>query len=97
VVFVVGCEQGILPLAFGRDEAVDAEEERRLLYVGMTRARERLILSWARRRLWRGKIREQTISPLLRAVSAELCELRSTEPATRPIAAPSRQLELFGS
>ncbi|MBI4882268.1 MAG: UvrD-helicase domain-containing protein, partial [Planctomycetes bacterium] len=58
VVFLVGCEDGILPLRFGAEEDRDLAEERRLFFVGMTRARERLILSHARRRAWRGARRE---------------------------------------
>jgi DNA helicase-2/ATP-dependent DNA helicase PcrA len=44
VVFLPGCVEGTLPLAGERDEAVDVEEERRLFYVALTRARERLYL-----------------------------------------------------
>ncbi|WP_330337917.1 ATP-dependent DNA helicase UvrD2 [Streptomyces sp. NBC_00557] len=46
VVFLVGIAEGMLPISYARtDEQI--EEERRLLYVGVTRARERLHLSWA--------------------------------------------------
>ncbi|MET7428951.1 ATP-dependent DNA helicase UvrD2 [Streptomyces flaveolus] len=46
VVFLVGIAEGMLPITYARtDEQI--EEERRLLYVGVTRARERLHLSWA--------------------------------------------------
>jgi superfamily I DNA/RNA helicase len=45
VVFLAGCEAGLLPLRFGA--ATDTDEERRLLFVGMTRARDRLLLSYA--------------------------------------------------
>lgn len=48
-VFIVGCSEGLLPLQ--RGEGIDAvDEERRLLYVGITRARTGLYLSWARAR-----------------------------------------------
>lgn len=47
VVFLVGCEQGLLPLAWASSEA-DLAEERRLFFVGITRARSRLFLSSAR-------------------------------------------------
>ena len=46
-VFVVGCEDGLLPHANSRDDAEGLEEERRLIYVGMTRARHRLALTAA--------------------------------------------------
>ena len=53
VVFLAGCERGLLPLRLpgaGPLTPEDAAEERRLLFVGMTRARERLLLSYAARR-----------------------------------------------
>jgi ATP-dependent DNA helicase UvrD/PcrA len=53
VVFLAGCERGLLPLRLpgsGPLTQQDAAEERRLLFVGMTRARERLLLSYAARR-----------------------------------------------
>ncbi|WP_342777600.1 UvrD-helicase domain-containing protein [Haloactinospora alba] len=52
VVFIVGCEDGVLPLWWPGSEVDPAElaEERRLFFVGMTRAQERLYLTWARRR-----------------------------------------------
>jgi DNA helicase-2/ATP-dependent DNA helicase PcrA len=50
VVFLIGLEEGIFPHSRARDRKEDVEEERRLCYVGMTRARERLYLTWARER-----------------------------------------------
>ena len=73
VVFVVGCEDGLLPMRFG-DEPVDAAEERRLLFVGMTRARTHLALSAARRRTVRGRITEPAPSPFLADLPAGLVE-----------------------
>jgi DNA helicase-2/ATP-dependent DNA helicase PcrA len=53
-VFIVGLNEGMLPIAYAKGfEAID--EERRLLYVGITRARRRLELSWARRGGHRGE------------------------------------------
>ncbi|MEN8162643.1 MAG: UvrD-helicase domain-containing protein, partial [Acidobacteriota bacterium] len=54
-VFVVGCEDGLLPHANSRDDAEGLEEERRLAYVGMTRARHRLALTAARERFLFGQ------------------------------------------
>ncbi len=50
VVFLVGMEEGLFPHKLSLDDDAGIEEERRLCYVGMTRARDRLTLSWARQR-----------------------------------------------
>jgi DNA helicase-2/ATP-dependent DNA helicase PcrA len=50
VVFLAGLEEGLFPLSRSMDSVEDIEEERRLFYVGITRARERLFLTWAHRR-----------------------------------------------
>jgi DNA helicase-2/ATP-dependent DNA helicase PcrA len=52
-VFLVACEEGLLPISHARGEE-EIEEERRLLYVGVTRARQFLTLSWTRSRPGRG-------------------------------------------
>jgi DNA helicase-2/ATP-dependent DNA helicase PcrA len=48
--FVVGLEEGLFPHIRSLDKAEDVEEERRLFYVAMTRAKQKLTLSWAQRR-----------------------------------------------
>src|SRR5262249_14849288 len=83
VVVIVGLEDGILPLTWrARDEAAMAEE-RRLFYVGMTRAKDRLILSRAQQRLWRGKLRTLAPSPFLGDIEAELLRHQQAEPMRR--------------
>lgn len=75
VVFLTGMEEGLLP--HGRDREVAAaslEEERRLCYVGMTRARERLVLSRARHRSRRGAAAATVPSRFLAEIPAELTE-----------------------
>ncbi|KAB0671616.1 AAA family ATPase [Oryzomonas sagensis] len=52
VVFLTGAEEGLLPCTLWRD--VDTEEERRLFYVGLTRAKERLLLTASATRPWVG-------------------------------------------
>ncbi len=49
-VFLVGLTEGLMPISFSADDPDAVEEERRLLYVGVTRAREHLALSWAKAR-----------------------------------------------
>lgn len=54
-VFIVACEQGLLPHERSRHDEEKMEEERRLLFVGITRAREELQLSYAQYRSFRGQ------------------------------------------
>ena len=61
VVFLVGLEQGLFPSYRSLDDPASLEEERRLCYVGITRAKERLFISHAsERRLW-GGMREAAV------------------------------------
>ncbi len=50
VVFISGLEEGLFPLARSKEDPQDFEEERRLFYVGLTRAKEQVYLSWAQNR-----------------------------------------------
>jgi DNA helicase II / ATP-dependent DNA helicase PcrA len=74
LVCVAGLEDGLIPHfnAAGDD---DVEEERRLLYVGMTRARERLLLTACQRRRVAGRYQDQRPSPFLAELPAELLEI----------------------
>ena len=70
VVLVAGAEPGLLPLTLA-DLASDEAEERRLLYVGMTRARRLLVLLYARRRALFGRTLAGGLSPLLARIPRE--------------------------
>ncbi len=74
LVFIAGCEDGLIPLRAKRARSVNTEEERRLLYVGMTRAQRQLILTAATKRSRHGQIYENGFCPFLSTVSAELFE-----------------------
>jgi len=54
-VFVVGLEDGLLPHSRSVESLEQLEEERRLLYVAITRAKDQLFLSWAKRRMVYGR------------------------------------------
>lgn len=77
-VFITGLEDGILPLYRAKEED-EIEEERRLLYVGMTRAEERLFLTRAQKRKWQGMMRELPISPFLEKIENDLLNLTKFE------------------
>ncbi len=76
-VFVIGCEDGLFPHSRSIDEGT-LEEERRLCYVGMTRARERLTLTHARRRTIFGIAGNGIPSRFLGEVPERLVERHST-------------------
>ena len=72
VVFICGVEAGLLPLG---GQGVDIEEERRLFYVGITRAEEELVLLRARRRLVYGRRVEAALSPFVGEIPPPLLVL----------------------
>jgi len=79
VVFLVGMEEELFPHANSRDSDVALEEERRLCYVGMTRAKDYLYLCDVRQRFLWGTTRSQRPSRFLREVPGQYIEkLRSS-------------------
>ena len=95
VVFLAGCERGLLPLwlpgappGTGPDQA----EERRLLFVGLTRARRHLLLSCAAERSRPGRAGPAGPSPFLAAIDPALLDRSAPPRARRPA---SRQLRLL--
>src|SRR5262249_57389320 len=94
-VFLVGLEEGLLPHVRSLTTSEGLEEERRLCYVGMTRAMQRLYLSWAQSRQVFGQRRLTERSRFLDEVDTERLEGsgpraagRSTEPPRRSAAGP---------
>lgn len=81
-VFVVGLEEGLLPHGQSGEEPEELEEERRLLYVGMTRAKDELTLTHADRRLVYGKVQLRSPSRFLDEIPVKALEQRA---APRPI------------
>ncbi|MFP3938454.1 MAG: ATP-dependent helicase, partial [Phycisphaerae bacterium] len=92
-VFIIGCEDGLLP--FKREHAPgedsDLEEERRLLFVGMTRAMDELTLTQVQRRVRRGRGQSQSTSPFLAELDGEDVETEDhTSPAPSGVGAARR-------
>jgi DNA helicase-2/ATP-dependent DNA helicase PcrA len=83
VVFLVGMEEGIFPHHSSREEPEQLEEERRLAYVGMTRAREHLYMSAASRRMMFGNWGSNPVSRFVTEVPTHLFAGRAGSAATR--------------
>ncbi|HEY1333456.1 MAG TPA: 3'-5' exonuclease [Myxococcaceae bacterium] len=89
-VFLVGMEEGFLPHGGMQGEPPDLEEERRLCYVGITRARDELILTRAAARLRRGRDVPRTPSRFLADIPAGVLEVSDT---TLPPPGPPTEAE----
>lgn len=76
MVAMVGMEEGLLPHSRSLEDGEALEEERRLCYVGMTRARQLLVMSFARRRRLVGGYRPQTPSRFLSEIPARAVNLQ---------------------
>ncbi|HTY06626.1 MAG TPA: UvrD-helicase domain-containing protein [Gemmatimonadales bacterium] len=80
VVALAGLEDGLFPLARSAAQPGGVEEERRLCYVGLTRARERLYLSWARTRFRSGRMEMSEPSRFLETIPPGVIQERATTP-----------------
>ncbi|MFZ5493439.1 MAG: DNA helicase II [Pseudomonadota bacterium] len=87
-VFLVGVEEGLFPSQRSIDDPARLEEERRLAYVGITRARERLFVSYAESRRIHGETRPAMASRFIEEIPAEhLTEVRLRGTVERPTSA----------
>lgn len=73
-VFLVGLEEGLFPHSRSLQDREQMEEERRLCYVGITRAKQRLVLTYARRRLLYGSYSQQVPARFLREIPIDVFE-----------------------
>ena len=78
VVFISGLEDGLFPLSRAYDEPAELEEERRLFYVGITRAEDKLFLTHARQRRRAGDIMYGRLSPFVDAIPEHFVEETET-------------------
>ncbi|MCK4389717.1 MAG: UvrD-helicase domain-containing protein [Desulfobacterales bacterium] len=95
VVFIAGCEDGLIPYRRKRGEQGDLLEERRLFYVALTRAQEKIYLTHAKRRLLFGQRTLQHPSPFLEAVEENLKEHRKPFLPRQAVKKNDPQLSLF--
>ena len=92
VVFICGCENGYIPLQRSGKSQTDIEEERRLFYVAITRAKEKLFFTHARKRRRYGKKEIRKVSPFIEHIDAALKEAQVSFDQKKKT---HRQLELF--
>ncbi|OPZ15199.1 MAG: ATP-dependent DNA helicase PcrA [candidate division BRC1 bacterium ADurb.BinA364] len=97
-VFLIALEDGIFPSPRAIEEGL-GEEERRLLYVGVTRAKERLYLSHAKQRMHHGRTDWTTPSVFIGELPREYCKARGrrlAEPQKKSAVAPKSRLSGLG-
>ena len=78
LVFITGLEDGLFPLAKAYDDPPLLEEERRLFYVGITRAEQKLVLTYAEERRRNGELMPSRASSFLDSIPDHMIEKRST-------------------
>lgn len=85
-VYLAGMEDGMFPgsMSIFSDDPTDMEEERRLCYVGITRAMKELTLTAARQRMIRGEVQYNRTSRFIREIPRELVELGTTIRENKP-------------
>lgn len=95
-VFIVGLEEGLFPHQMSQEEGGPLEEERRLAYVGITRAMQQLTLSYAETRRLYGNETRNKISRFIREIPSDLIKEVRLSQARRP-ASPDRNPAFGGT
>jgi superfamily I DNA/RNA helicase len=95
VVFIAGCEDGIIPYRTKRPGGSDVEEERRLFYVALTRAKEEVQITHVKKRVRFGKQTAQRSSPFLETIEEDLKEYGKPFSGRKTLMRKSAQLSLF--
>ena len=93
-VYLAGMEDGLFPgmMAVSSDDPTDMEEERRLCYVGITRAKKELVITAARKRMTHGETRYCKLSRFVEEIPAELFK----EERLEPVLGSARGADSFG-
>jgi DNA helicase-2/ATP-dependent DNA helicase PcrA len=93
-VFITGLEEGLFPHDNSAHDANAVEEERRLMYVAITRARERLTLSWSQTRMLHGQTRYHIASRFLQDIPSDLLHYVNQRPVKMPTMVDNTQSAL---
>ena len=96
-VFISGLEEGLFPHENARRKRDGLEEERRLMYVAITRARRRLYLSFAHSRMLHGQLRYGMASRFLEELPAQLLKRINRSAAVHPMAQPAASAASAGA
>ena len=94
VVFICGCEDGLIPYSNNRHTPTDDSEERRLFYVAMTRAKDDLYFSWAKKRNIYGKTDNRKLSHFVTEIEQRLIRNEASSAAKKKSSGQA-QLSLF--
>jgi len=94
VVFITGCEDGLIPYKKSEEHIPDIEEEKRLFFVGMTRAKDMLFLTWAKKRRIFGRPTTRKLSPFVRNIEEHLQDREKQAGQSRKQRV-NKQMQLF--
>jgi len=83
IVFIIGMEEGLFPHSRSLMDREEIEEERRLCYVSITRAKEKLYLTYANRRLFFGTRTQNMISRFVADIPQHILELNVSLTSSR--------------
>jgi DNA helicase-2/ATP-dependent DNA helicase PcrA len=97
VVFITGCEDGLIPYRSKKGDTGKMAEEGRLFYVALTRAQERVFLTHTEQRLLFGRRTPRRISPFLQSIEENLKQYKRPSLARPAPKKGETQLSLFGS
>ena len=98
-VFLTGLEEGIFPISRAMMEEMELEEERRLMYVGITRAKKYLFLSCARNRLLFNQRQSNPVSRFVGEIPSSLLEdaRNASQPSRLSPSSPNQRLSSYGN
>ena len=95
VLFIAGCEDGLIPYRKQGHEDQDLREERRLFYVALTRAQKEIFLTHTKQRLWFGRKTARHVSPYVEAIEENLKQYKRPFGGRPTSEKKSAQLSLF--